>query len=123
MNKGVNFHPSGSSSPPRANYIIRELTPASSQLRGISTTNDFASQHVVRHHATRLGLILALVAWCRTTRCDAKLVFRVNRPDGLFSNQNPNLGKFWRDLEFKRSVYSLAIWNILQPFGTFLAIW
>jgi hypothetical protein len=29
------------------------------------------------------------------------------------------LGKFWTALEWKRLVYSLTTWNILQPFGTF----
>jgi hypothetical protein len=26
-------------------------------------------------------------------------------PDGIFSNQNPNLGKFWRDFQLKVLVY------------------
>jgi hypothetical protein len=34
-------------------------------------------------------------------------------PDGIFSNQNPDLGKFWR-----RLINSMPIWNILGPFGT-----
>jgi hypothetical protein len=34
----------------------------------------------------------------------------------IFIPKNPNLGKFWRALECKRMVYSLAIWNILPPF-------
>jgi hypothetical protein len=38
-------------------------------------------------------------------------------PDGLFSNQNPVLGKFWRTLEWKMLVYFMTIWNILRPFG------
>jgi hypothetical protein len=29
-----------------------------------------------------------------------------------FQSKNPNLGKFWRALEWKWLVYSLAIWNI-----------
>jgi hypothetical protein len=48
-----------------------------------------------------------------------------------YQTKNPNLGIFWRALEWKRLVHSLAIWNILQPLGTFfghlviyiLAIW
>jgi hypothetical protein len=47
-------------------------------------------------------------------------------PDGIFSNKNPNLGKFWRALEQERLVYSFAIWNVLRQFGTFyghLVIW
>jgi hypothetical protein len=35
----------------------------------------------------------------------------------IFKPKNPNLGKFWRALEWERLVYSLAIWNILRPFG------
>jgi hypothetical protein len=38
-------------------------------------------------------------------------------PDGLFSNQNRNLGKFWRALEYKMLVYIMTIWNILWPYG------
>jgi hypothetical protein len=38
-------------------------------------------------------------------------------PDGLFSNQNPNFGKIWRDFEWKLLLYFRTIWNILLPFG------
>jgi hypothetical protein len=34
-----------------------------------------------------------------------------------FQNKNPNLGKFWRSLEWKRLEYSMVIWNIFRPFG------
>jgi hypothetical protein len=34
-------------------------------------------------------------------------------PDGLFSNRkNPDLGKFWRALEWKMLFYLENIWNI-----------
>jgi hypothetical protein len=33
--------------------------------------------------------------------------------------KNPNLGKFWRALEWKILVYFMVIRNILRPFGTF----
>jgi hypothetical protein len=33
-----------------------------------------------------------------------------------FQTKKPNLGKFWRALEWKMLVYFLIIWNILQPF-------
>jgi hypothetical protein len=36
--------------------------------------------------------------------------------------KNPNLGKFWRAMEFKKLVYSMANWIILRPFGNLLAI-
>jgi hypothetical protein len=32
---------------------------------------------------------------------------------------NPNLGKFWRALDWKMLMYFMAIWNILQRFGIF----
>jgi hypothetical protein len=35
-----------------------------------------------------------------------------------FQTKNPDLGKFWRALEWKRLLYSIAIWNTLQLFGT-----
>jgi hypothetical protein len=34
-----------------------------------------------------------------------------------FQTQNQNLGKFWRALEWKKLVYSMAIWIKLWPFG------
>jgi hypothetical protein len=34
-----------------------------------------------------------------------------------FKTQNPNLGIFWRALEWKMLVCFITIWNILQPFG------
>jgi hypothetical protein len=47
-----------------------------------------------------------------------------------FQSKNPNLGKFWRALEWKSLVYSLALCNILHPFGiyysyllNFMAFW
>jgi hypothetical protein len=40
-------------------------------------------------------------------------------PDGLFSNQNPNLGKFWWALYWKMFKYFMAIWNTLWRFGIF----
>jgi hypothetical protein len=37
-------------------------------------------------------------------------------PDGLFSNQNPNLGKhFWMVLTWKVLVYFMALWSVLRP--------
>jgi hypothetical protein len=40
-------------------------------------------------------------------------------PDGIFSYQNPKLGKFWRALEWKMLVYFMSIRNILWQFGIF----
>jgi hypothetical protein len=36
-----------------------------------------------------------------------------------FKTQNPNLGKFWRALEWKMLVYVMVIWNILRSVGIF----
>jgi hypothetical protein len=36
-----------------------------------------------------------------------------------FQNKNPNLGKFWRSLDWKMLKYLMAIWNIFQTFGIF----
>jgi hypothetical protein len=33
-------------------------------------------------------------------------------PDGLFSSQNPNLGTFWRALDWKMLIYFMAIGDI-----------
>jgi hypothetical protein len=46
-----------------------------------------------------------------------------------FQTKNPNLGKFWRALEWKMQVYFVVIWNILRafgnlwPFGNVVIIW
>jgi hypothetical protein len=47
-----------------------------------------------------------------------------------FKTKNPNLGKFWRALEWKTLVYFMANRNILRPFGIiyvrlvkFMVIW
>jgi hypothetical protein len=37
--------------------------------------------------------------------------------------KTPNLGTFWRALDLKSSVNSLAIWNIFRPFGTRYGHW
>jgi hypothetical protein len=33
-----------------------------------------------------------------------------------FQTKNPNLGKFWRALDWKMMIFFMAIWNILQTF-------
>jgi hypothetical protein len=47
-----------------------------------------------------------------------------------FQTKNPNLGRFWRALEWKMMVYFMVIWNILLsfginlwPFGNVVIIW
>jgi hypothetical protein len=37
----------------------------------------------------------------------------------IFNTKNPDLGKFWRYLQWKLSVHFTAIWSILPPFGLF----
>jgi hypothetical protein len=37
-----------------------------------------------------------------------------------FQTKNPNLGKFSGALELKMLEYFIVIWNILQPFGTYI---
>jgi preprotein translocase subunit SecY len=36
-----------------------------------------------------------------------------------FQTKNPNLGKFWRALDWKMLIYFMAIWNIIHTFGIF----
>jgi hypothetical protein len=38
-------------------------------------------------------------------------------PDGIFSNQKYQFGKFWRVLQWKMLLNFMAIWYILLPFG------
>jgi hypothetical protein len=38
-----------------------------------------------------------------------------------FQTKNPNLGKFWRVLQWKMLVYLMTIWSILRPFDVFNA--
>jgi hypothetical protein len=47
-----------------------------------------------------------------------------------FQTKNPDLGKFWRVLQWKMLLYFMGIWPILRLFGTFsghlvyfMAIW
>jgi hypothetical protein len=51
-------------------------------------------------------------------RRDVVVVCRVARWF-VFKPKNTNLGKFWRALDGKMSIYLMAIWNILRPFGIF----
>jgi hypothetical protein len=48
----------------------------------------------------------------------------------VFKTKNPNLGQFWKSLEWKMLLYFMIIWNILWPFGImygslvqFVVIW
>jgi hypothetical protein len=34
-----------------------------------------------------------------------------------FQTKNPNMGKFWRVLQWKMLVHFMDIWSILQPLG------
>jgi hypothetical protein len=43
-------------------------------------------------------------------------------PDGLFSKQNPNLGKFVMALGWKVLINFMAIWNIYGHLGYFMTI-
>jgi hypothetical protein len=36
-----------------------------------------------------------------------------------FQTNNPNLGKFWRGLDWKVLIYCLTIWSILRPLEIF----
>jgi hypothetical protein len=40
-----------------------------------------------------------------------------------FQTKNPNLGKFWRIVDWKMLKYFMAIWNIFWTFGIFMTIW
>jgi hypothetical protein len=41
-----------------------------------------------------------------------------------FQTKNPNLGKFWRVLQWKMMVYFMVTWSILRSFYTyFMDIW
>jgi hypothetical protein len=45
--------------------------------------------------------------------------FLAGLPDGIFSSQKPNLGKFWCALQWKLLVNFIAIWYILCTFDIF----
>jgi hypothetical protein len=40
-----------------------------------------------------------------------------------FQTKNPNLGKFWRSLDWKMLIYFMAMWNIYRHLGYFTGIW
>jgi hypothetical protein len=50
----------------------------------------------------------------QTRESDTAAEWEAGLPDGLFLNQNSNLGKYWRAFEWKMSVYFMTIWNILR---------
>jgi hypothetical protein len=37
--------------------------------------------------------------------------------------KNPNLGKFWRALDWKMLIHFMSIWNALLTFGIFYDLW
>jgi hypothetical protein len=45
------------------------------------------------------------------------LHFGPGLPDALFSNQNPDLGTFWRALKWKMCLFYVTIRKNLRPFG------
>jgi hypothetical protein len=47
------------------------------------------------------------------------VTFTFRLPDGFFQTKNPNLGKFWRVLQWKILVYFMIIWSISRPFEIF----
>jgi hypothetical protein len=36
-----------------------------------------------------------------------------------FQTKHPNLGKFWKTIDWKILIYFMAIWSILRTFGEF----
>jgi hypothetical protein len=40
-----------------------------------------------------------------------------------FQTKSSNSGKFWRDVNWNRLVYSILLWNISWPFGCLVTIW
>jgi hypothetical protein len=50
-----------------------------------------------------------------------KAVYKVwpGLPDGYFQTKNPNLGIFWRALDWKMFLYFMAVSNILRTFEIF----
>jgi hypothetical protein len=40
-----------------------------------------------------------------------------------FQTKNPDLGKFWRALDWNMLIYFMAIWNIVETFGIFYDHW
>jgi hypothetical protein len=52
-------------------------------------------------------------------RCPLRHAARAGCQMVCFLTQNPNLGKFWRGLDWKMLIYFLTIWNILPTFGVF----
>jgi hypothetical protein len=50
---------------------------------------------------------------------NASLECATGLPDGIlyFQTKSPNLGKFWRVLQWKMLVYCTAIWYIFWPIG------
>jgi hypothetical protein len=66
----------------------------------------------------------------RQTQCSTTLLLSsfkwhsrgAGLPDAIFSNQQSNLGKFWRALELKMLFYFMVMWNIYGHWVYFIAI-
>jgi hypothetical protein len=65
-----------------------------------------SGSHVIKRHNDKTENI-----FFRSLRQGSQMVY--------FRTKNPDLGKFWRALEWDRLAYSMAVWNILQPLGIF----
>jgi hypothetical protein len=59
-------------------------------------------------------LLLATSPACFFARANFRSHCCPGLPDGIFSDQNRNLGNFWRVLQCKLSVYFLDIWSNLR---------
>jgi hypothetical protein len=59
----------------------------------------------------------------RTEKIDLKIIpsgaaqWYPGLPNGIFLNQTPYLGIFWRALKYKMLKYFMALWNMLRSFG------
>jgi hypothetical protein len=59
-----------------------------------------------------IGTTLCNITWLLAIRVARWFVFKT---------KNPNLGKFWRALDWKKWIYFMAISNMLWTFGIFYA--
>jgi hypothetical protein len=79
-----------------------------------------AISHKVNLQVKGFTIKMPACNFCHKTFKNKRDVLVAELPDGIFSNQNPILGKFLRVLQWKMLVYFMAIWSIcVQPIGIF----
>jgi hypothetical protein len=106
----------------------KESFPNRKQLLRLSQSAEVGFHQGDQTHDRRIGSVLHFLIGCFTTdiltQCiNISHLFPLVYIQGCqmvsFQTKNPNVGKFWRALDWKLLIYFMAVRNILQTFDTF----